>query len=80
MRLVPMRHCERCHHVRFVWTMVFVRRPLGGRAYWICRNCRHKWHGRLGGRFSRRASDRSSTNKSVVVLGSNDADGTSALG
>lgn len=41
MRLVPMRHCERCQQLRFVWGMRFVRRPLGGRPYWICRRCRH---------------------------------------
>jgi hypothetical protein len=80
MRLVPMRHCERCHHVRFVWAMVYVRRPLGGRAYWICRNCRHKWGGRYGRPFNRRFTVRPSRNHSVVVLGSNDADGRGALG
>jgi hypothetical protein len=80
MRLVPMRHCERCHHVRFVWTMVFVRRPLGGRSYWICRNCRHKWHGHYGARFTRRSPLPGSTSKSVAALGSCDADGTGALG
>jgi hypothetical protein len=46
VRLVPMRHCERCTKLGFVWTMRFVRRPLGGRPYWICRSCRHSWRGK----------------------------------
>jgi hypothetical protein len=39
-RLSLFRQCERCQEIVPMLKMIYVRRPLGGRPYWMCRPCR----------------------------------------
>ncbi|MEA2509276.1 MAG: hypothetical protein QOG21_1358 [Actinomycetota bacterium] len=36
---VLKRRCRYCNKVRFMLSMVYIRRPAGGPPYWTCRPC-----------------------------------------